>query len=1086
MENDYLFNRFLTLTVVILIITVFVIDTLIPLGVAGGVRYVAPVLLSYRFRNIRAIIIVAIVCSILTLLGLFLSPPGNVIWMVITNRLLALFAIGVTALLLVKYKQSESSLRRERKELEVKVNERTDELTKRAKRLQKLSELSMTLAGDPQEIFNNISRMIAELLNVPIVCLSEIRGDELYFLSVYAKGEVSSNAGHSPLNITPCSTVENDKKTVIIDNVAEKFPDAKFLKEHNAYSYCGFPSIDSSGKVIAATSLIDDKPHDFSEEDIDLLNIFGQRIATEIERQKHLLESKKAEDAIREQALIIDQIHDSVISTNLDGVVTSWNKGAERLFGYSADEMMGDHISRVYPEEDHEFLFKKRMVSLKKKGNHEVEVRMRRKSGDVFYAHLFLSMLRDKHGVDTGMIGYSMDITERKRAEDLLRENEMRYRALFEDSPTSLWEEDLSEVKSRIDNLRKEGVEDFRAYFKVYPEEVKRIALLVKIVDINQATLNLYQAKNKEELLSGLDRTFTPESYVTFERELLGLIEGNVDEEYEAITKTLTGEIRNILLKIAVTPGNETCWSSVIISITDITARKKAESELTRLFTAVEHAAETIVITDTEGTIQYVNPAFERTSGYIAEEAIGKNPRILSSGKHDEAFYKEMWETIASGEVWSGRFINKKKNGELYEEEATISPIKDPSGTITGYGGILRDITHEVMLRKQYRQAQKMEALGTLSGGIAHDFNNILTSIMCNADLAMDYMPESSKGKDEINKILSATKRASNLIQRILLFSRGDENLDNKPTFLQPVLKESLELIRSSLPKTIEISQNIDINAGPTLGNPTQINQVIMNLCVNAGYAMKKTGGKLTVSLKEVEIGEDEASAHPNLQVGSYLKVEVRDTGHGMDKEIVERIFEPFFTTKRSGGGSGLGLATVHGIVTGYGGTITVDSEPGKGSIFAIYFPRVDYDIEVKCEAEQDDNLEGAENILLVDDEEYIAEGWSSALRKLGYSVTTFVNPVEALDGFRESPERFDLVITDQTMPDMTGEALGKEILRLRPDMPMILCTGFSNTMGPDKAQAIGFSKFITKPIANRDFAQVVRNVIDINRYEGE
>ncbi|VAX23435.1 hypothetical protein MNBD_NITROSPINAE04-2121 [hydrothermal vent metagenome] len=715
-----------------------------------------------------------------------------------------------------------------------------------------------------------------------------------------------------------------------------------------------------------------------------------------------------------------------------------------------------------------------------------MEIRMRRKSGDEFYAHLFLSILRDEHGVDIGMIGYSIDITERRRAEALLRENEMRYRALFEDSPTSLWEEDLSKVKSCIDDLRKEGVEDFRAYFKAHPEEVKKIALLVRIVDINQATLNLYQAESKEELLSGLDLTFTSESYVTFEQELISLIEGDMDEEYEAITKTLTGEIRNIILKIAVTPGNETCWSSVLISITDITERKKAELELNRLFTAVEHAGETILITDTEGTIKYVNPAFERISGYTSEEVIGENPRILASGKHDEAFYKEMWETISSGEVWSGRFINKNKNGELYEEEATISPIKDPSGIITGYVAILRDITHEVMLRKKYRQAQKMEALGTLSGGIAHDFNNILTSIMCNADLAMDYMPESSKGKDEIDKILSATKRASHLIQRILLFSRGDENLDNKPIFLQPVLKESLELIRSSLPKTIEISQNIDINAGATLGSPTQISQVIMNLCVNAGYAMKKTGGKLTVSLKEVEIGEDGAIAHPNLQVGSYLKVEVRDTGHGMDKEIVERIFEPFFSTKRSGGGSGLGLATVHGIVTGYGGMITVDSEPGKGSIFAIYFPRVDYDIEEGCEAKQDDDLEGVGNILLVDDEEYIAEGWSSTLRKLGYSVTTFINPVEALDGFREEPDRFDLVITDQTMPGMTGEALGKEILRLRPYMPMILCTGFSNTIGSEKAQAIGFSKFITKPIANKDFAQAVRNVIDINRYEGE
>jgi len=508
----------------------------------------------------------------------------------------------------------------------------------------------------------------------------------------------------------------------------------------------------------------------------------------------------------------------------------------------------------------------------------------------------------------------------------------------------------------------------------------------------------------------------------------------------------------------------------------DITERKKAEKERIRLATAIEQSAECVVITDVYGDIQYVNPAFEKITGYKKEEVTGKNPRVLRSGKHDENFYRNMWQTITSGRVWSGHFINRNKDGTYYEEEATISPVLDKNRKVTNYVAVKRDVTEKIKLENHLRQSQKMEAIGTLAGGIAHDFNNILVAILGYTEVALYGTPEGSITRKNLIMVKKAAKRATNLIKQILAFSRKSEPL-KKAVKISPVVREALNLLRPLLPKTIKFLENIKSSA-IVLADPTQIHQIIMNLATNAAYAMKNSGGILEVALTDTTGPGDEGISGENPDRTPYIKLTVRDTGEGINNETMERLFEPYFTTKKQGEGSGMGLAVVHGIIKSYGGEITVESTPGKGSAFHIFLPA----IETEKEPEEVDNTDlpmGDETILLVDDEEMLVVGFlSRILEDLGYNVIARTSSIEALKEFEKDPDKFDLVITDQIMPELTGSELAKELLLIRPDIPVILCTGFSEVISPEKVKEIGIKEFVMKPFDIIQLAKLIRKVL--------
>ena len=381
-------------------------------------------------------------------------------------------------------------------------------------------------------------------------------------------------------------------------------------------------------------------------------------------------------------------------------------------------------------------------------------------------------------------------------------------------------------------------------------------------------------------------------------------------------------------------------------------------------------------------------------------------------------------------------------------------------------------------LETQLRQAQKMEAIGTLAGGIAHDFNNILGIIMGFTELSLHDTPKETLVYDRLTEALKATNRAKDLVKQILTFSRQGRQEAN-PLAMGIVIKEALKMLRASLPTTIEIQQNIERDTGLIMADPTQIHQVIMNLATNAYHAMGEKGGVLNVSVENIEIDDQSAGQNPDLRSGSFVKLTVSDTSHGMAPEVMERIFDPYYTTKEMGKGTGLGLSVVHGIALSHEGVINVHSEPGKGTAFEVLFPRIDLTGD-RAEIKEEENIPtGFERILFVDDEPAMTQIYQSMLERLGYAVSIRTSSIEALEAFKAQPGKYDLVITDQTMPHLTGQMLAKEMITIRPDIPVILCTGHSDLIDDDKAKEMGVHAFVMKPIAMGEIARTIRDVLD-------
>jgi len=517
----------------------------------------------------------------------------------------------------------------------------------------------------------------------------------------------------------------------------------------------------------------------------------------------------------------------------------------------------------------------------------------------------------------------------------------------------------------------------------------------------------------------------------------------------------------------------------VQVIVRDITARKRDQEALRKSeerFSKAFHASpDAIAMTRlADGCYLDVNDSFLRLSGYRREEIIGTTSLELHRwvNPHDREHVVQMLRE--HGSVRDFGTQHRTKSGEIREVRLSMELITlDDEPCILS---ITHDVTERRRLEAQLRQAQKMEAIGTLAGGIAHDFNNILGAILGYTELVLYDIPRDSIVWHNLQEVLTAGRRGRDLVQHILRFSRHTEQA-RQPIELHLIIQEALLLLRASLPSTIEIQQHLDPQAGLVLADPTQIHQVLMNLCANAEHAMRGRGGTLEVRLERVEADAAFAAVHPPLQPGPHVRLTVRDTGHGMAPEIMERIFEPFFTTKDVGEGTGMGLAVVHGIVTGHEGIITVESALGQGTTFAIYLPQ--FQEETTDSAGPEGPIpRGSERILLVDDEAVLAHMGQELLEHLGYSVVVHTSSLEALEDFRAAPQRFDLVITDQTMPHMTGEDLAMEMRRLRPDVPIILCTGFSYSMTAERAPALGIDAFLMKPLVTRDLAVTIRHVL--------
>ena len=514
--------------------------------------------------------------------------------------------------------------------------------------------------------------------------------------------------------------------------------------------------------------------------------------------------------------------------------------------------------------------------------------------------------------------------------------------------------------------------------------------------------------------------------------------------------------------------------------IADISERKQAEESLRESeerYRQLSEISPNAIVSHCDGIIEYVNPAGVEMFGVSSpEELIGKLQLDLIHPDDLEESKQRRQKIIEEGGIAPPRQHRiLTRDGKVVDVESSGTAFKHRGKII--FQTIFQDITERKHLEEQLRQAYKMEAIGTLAGGIAHDFNNILTPIIVQSELALMDIEEKSPIRFNLQEVLKAGLRAKDLVKQILTFSRQSEQ-QPIPLKITPSIKEAIKLLRASLPTTIEIQ--LDLNGGEdtVIADPTQIHQVLMNLCTNAGHAMRDKGGILNVSLDTVEVDPEFASGHAGLEPGSYLKLAVSDTGHGISPEVLDRIFDPFFTTKDRSEGTGMGLAVVHGIIKSYGGEITVESELGKGTTFMIFFPGVT--TVVTDEPEIAEKLPmGNERILLVDDEEGMVDALRKMLSRLGYQVVEKTSSIEALEVFGAAPDRFDLVITDQTMPNKTGMELAKIILSIRSNIPIILCTGFSESVNEESAKAMGISAFVMKPIVMRDIAHTIREVLN-------
>jgi len=510
----------------------------------------------------------------------------------------------------------------------------------------------------------------------------------------------------------------------------------------------------------------------------------------------------------------------------------------------------------------------------------------------------------------------------------------------------------------------------------------------------------------------------------------------------------------------------------------EIIEREKGEEERMRLVTAIEQAAEAIFMSDAEWHFTYVNPAFERMSGYTRDEVIGKDNTILRSDSLEPDYYNQIRNVINRDNEWSGRIATRKKNGLSFEAETTVSSVRDSKGAIINYVFILRDITHELRLERELRQSHKMEAIGTLAGGIAHDFNNILTAIIGYTEMAQNKISKNDPIARDLVRVQEASTRAKEMVMQILTFSRQGEQ-ERKPLHVASVIEEVFKLLRSTLPTTIEIHQQIATfpDGDTVLADPTQLHQVLMNLGTNAAHAMRAKGGVLNVSLSSVNTDASLILLHPDLRPGPCVRLTVSDTGHGMETSVKERIFDPYFTTKKVGEGTGMGLAVVQGIIKSHGGAISVYSKPGQGTTFHVFLPKIT-DV-VTHEVQADESLRGGtERILFVDDEKVLVELGQELLEALGYNVTAASNSLEALVSFRAQPDAFDLVITDMTMPGLTGRELARELSAIRPDIPIIMCSGFNEFINANEAREAGISEFLMKPYVTSRIAQVIRRVL--------
>ncbi|MBU1937039.1 PAS domain S-box protein [bacterium] len=725
-----------------------------------------------------------------------------------------------------------------------------------------------------------------------------------------------------------------------------------------------------------------------------------------------------------------------------------WSSRWQELLGYKEGEVQASisTLKALLHPDDLDRVSKAWNVHFENHIPVDIEYRLKTKSGQYRWFRGRGEALWDENGKPVRMSGSIQDITERKQAEKALRESEERYRHLVEKSPIAIL-------------VHSEG----KCVF-LNPEAIKILGGKTTDDFIGKNVFDYVHADSLDIVKRRVESIYTKEKSA----ELL-------EEKFKRLDrKTIDVEVMGSMIDFAGKPASQVIFR-------DISERKRAEEALReseiKYRSLIENSNDAIYLLVGKN-FEVINQKFSEYFGVTPEEVKAPEFTFMDLvAPRSKSLIEKRTQMQKQGKKVPSRyeFSGLRKDGIEIDLEVSVTRVPYQGGMATQ--GILRDITERKKLEAQLRQSQKLEAIGTLAGGIAHDFNNILMAILGYTEMAQSDIPTKNSTYQKLEQALKASNRAKELVQQILTFSRQIEH-EFEPVQIHPVVKEAVKLLRASLPTTIEIRQHIDNRCGYILGDPTQIHQIIMNLCTNAFHAMRENGGILEISLEDVDVDANYAKAYPQLSPGEYVRLAVRDTGHGIDAVTLERIFDPFFTTKAAGEGTGMGLAVTHGVVSRHGGQIVVNSETGKGSTFQVYLPR----LQTK-KSDENSPLEpisrGTERILLVDDEAVLVEMQQEMLGNLGYEITPCTSSLEALETFRADPNKFDLVITDQTMPNLTGVELAGELMIIKPNIRIILMTGYSEVISPEQARKLGIREYIMKPVVLRDLSQAIRKLLD-------
>ncbi|MBM4147989.1 MAG: PAS domain S-box protein [Lentisphaerae bacterium] len=810
---------------------------------------------------------------------------------------------------------------------------------------------------------------------------------------------------------------------------------------------------------------------------------------------------REAAVALRELTLNVSAVFDKsllgIIRSALNGVIIESNPGFARMLGYSQGELSGRTAESLTHRDD--FELEREMVRDAIRGTRDLW-RMRKRyihrDGRTVWGSLSVSVVRDEAGRPESLVALVEDITDRVRTEESLCRRDAVLEAVAYAAQRFLrfpgWESGIREVLGRLG--ASSGVSTAYISQNIAGEDGSPVQAVSRYVW--QAGRNDAEPSNHAQ--TGCFNYM--QGFARWARVLQcgEVIRGHVRDlpAEEQVPLSLRG-VRSLVV-VPITAGGdwwgvmgfdeckaEREWyaseADALMAAADTLgsaiAREASEAVMRQLATAVEQAVEGIVITDNTGVVQYVNRAFSRITGYSFGEIEGGKLSVLKSGRHDDGFYREMWETISQGRVWEGRIVNRRKDGSMFQDDTTISPIRDSGGDVSHFVAVKRDVTREVRMEEQLRQAQRVEALGLLSGGVAHDMGNVLTPIMAYSEMAVSLIDEASPAFAYVKEIQKGAKRAEELVKQLMAFGRSRKS-EMRDFRVNDVVRGFEKMLARVLREDIELACTLDDRAGSIRGDAAQVEQALMNLAVNARDAMP-SGGCLTIRTFMHEGGGTPVDSGC-IPEGRSVVLEVQDTGCGMDQETKRQMFEPFFTTKPKGEGTGLGLANVYGIVREHGGAIEVETEPGRGTSFRLFFPEVVAAVEAGPKDKTEPvSSHGTETILLVEDDENVRLLALQVLEQHGYRVHSFGDPVRALKFSGKLRERVDLVLSDVVMPRMNGKDLHSRLAALIPGVKALYMSGHAPGAMGRYGISVPPDRFLKKPFTVQGLTAAVRDALN-------